>query len=118
MMVSGLMNRAARWLVALAAVCALASCAHSGPPKTEAQRQADQALADKVEAALTSDKLFYGRLITVRADNGVVYLTGYVWDPPDLETARTIAEGVDGVTGVVNDLELQRNGIDQSPVSR
>jgi osmotically-inducible protein OsmY len=116
-MVSRVMSRTARAVVALAAVCALAACA-SGPPKTEAQRQADQALADKVEAALTSDKLFYGRLITVRADKGVVYLTGYVWDPPDLDTARTIAEGVDGVTGVVNDLELQRNGIDQSPVSR
>jgi osmotically-inducible protein OsmY len=71
-----------------------------------------------VQSALTSDKHFYGRLITVDADNGVVILTGYVWDPPDLDTARTIAEGVDGVTGVVNNLELQRNGIDQSPVSR
>jgi osmotically-inducible protein OsmY len=116
-MMSRIIERAVRAVVALAAVCALLACA-SGPPKTEAQRQADQALADHVQAALTSDKLFYGRLITVRADNGVVFLTGYVWDPPDVDTARTIAEGVVGVTGVVNDLELQRNGIDDSPVSR
>ena len=116
-MVSRVINRVGRAAIALAAVCMLAACA-SEPPKTEAQREADKALADRVQAALTSDKHFYGRLITVQADNGLVILTGYVWDPPDLGTARTIAEGVDGVTGVVNNLELQRNGIDQSPVSR
>jgi hyperosmotically inducible periplasmic protein len=116
-MLSRVINRPARVLVALAALCVVAACA-SGPPKTQAQKDADRALADRVQTALTSDKLFYGRLITVDADNGVVTLTGYVWDPPDLDTARTIAEGVEGVTGVVNRLELQRNGIDQSPVSR
>jgi osmotically-inducible protein OsmY len=117
MMVSRLKERAARAVAILAAACVVAACV-SGPPKTEAQKQADQALAERVQTALTSDKEFYGRLITVRADNGVVFLSGYVWDPPDLTTARIIAEGVDGVTGVVNNLELQRNGIDQSPVSR
>lgn len=116
-MVWRIFKRPARaWLV-VAALCAVAACA-SSPPKTDAQKQADRALAERVQTALTSDKHFYGRLITVDADNGVVILTGYVWDPPDLATARTIAEGVDGVTGVVNNLELQRNGIDQSPVSR
>ncbi|HEV2229299.1 MAG TPA: BON domain-containing protein [Steroidobacteraceae bacterium] len=108
---------AGRAVAVLAAACILAACA-SGPPRTEAQKQADHALAERVEAALTSDKQFYGRLITVHADKGVVYLEGYVWDPPDIATARIIAEGVDGVTGVVNNLELQRNGIDNSPVAR
>lgn len=116
-MVGGLIERASRALIVLTAACLVAACA-SGPPRTDAQKQADRALADKVQAALTSDKLFYGRLITVHADGGVVYLTGYVWDPPDITTARIIAEGVDGVTTVVNNLELQRNGIDDSPVAR
>ncbi|MDE2138516.1 MAG: BON domain-containing protein [Gammaproteobacteria bacterium] len=114
---SRVINRAARAVVVLAAACIVAACV-SGPPKTEAQKQADQALAERVQTALTSDKEFYGRLITVRADNGVVYLDGYVWDPPDISTARVIAEGVDGVVSVVSNLELQRNGIDNSPVSR
>lgn len=116
-MLSRVINRATRAVVVLAAACILAACA-SGPPKTEAQKQADQALAERVQTALTTDKEFYGRLITVRADNGVVYLAGYVWDPPDIATARIIAEGVDGVASVVNNLELQRNGIDNSPVAR
>jgi len=114
---SRVINRAARALVVLLAAGIVAACV-SGPPKTEAQKRADQALAERVQTALTSDKEFYGRLITVRADNGVVYLDGYVWDPPDIATARVIAEGVDGVTSVVNNLELQRNGIDDSPVAR
>lgn len=116
-MVSRVIEHAARTLIAVTAVCVVAACA-SGPPKTDDQKHADQALSDRVQTALTGDKLFYGRLITVRADNGVVYLTGYVWDPPDITTARIIAEGIDGVTSVVNNLELERNGSGDSPVAR
>ena len=59
-----------------------------------------------------------GKLVVVRADNGVVRLSGYVWDPSDFQTAILIAEGVEGVTGVVNNLELNRNGNDNGPVAR
>ena len=48
----------------------------------------------------------------------MVRLSGYVWDPPDLNEAQSIAAEVPGVVRVVNDLELQRNGIDDSPVTR
>jgi osmotically-inducible protein OsmY len=88
------------------------------PHKSEAQQQADKATAAHVQAALESDENLYARHIIVRADNGVVRLSGYVWDPPDLEKARRIAARVDGVTRVVNDLELQRNGMDNSGISR
>ncbi len=98
-------------------VCALGACA-MGPPKTEAQRQADNAMADRVQQALAADKELYSRHITVKADDGVVRLTGYVWDPPDLVQAERIAGSVPGVTRVDNSLELQRNGQGNSPVSR
>jgi len=48
----------------------------------------------------------------------VVRLSGYVWDPPDLNEAQNIAAQVPGVDRVVNELELQRNGLGDSPVSR
>jgi osmotically-inducible protein OsmY len=48
----------------------------------------------------------------------VVRLSGYVWSQPDLLEAQRIAEAVQGVTRVVDDLELERGGIDNSPVSR
>jgi osmotically-inducible protein OsmY len=103
--------------IAVAALCAVAACA-SGPPKTDAQRQADKETAARVEAALSADKGLYGKHIFVQADNGVVRLSGFVWDASDFQTAVIIAEGVQGVTGVVNNLELNRNGNDNGPVAR
>jgi len=103
--------------LAVAVLCGVAACA-SGPAKTDAQRQADKVTAERVEAALGADKMLYGKHITAHADNGVVWLTGYVWDRPDFDQATLIAEGVPGVTRVVNDLELQRNGSESNPVSR
>jgi hyperosmotically inducible periplasmic protein len=102
---------------AVAVLCGVVACA-SGPPRTEAQAQADKLTAERVEAALNADKMLYARHIFVHADNGVVRLTGYVWDRPDFDQATFIAEGVPGVKQVVNDLELQRNGNDNGPVAR
>ena len=103
--------------IAVAVLCGVVACA-SGPRKTDAQRQADKETAERVEAALNSDKALYAKHITVHADNGVVRLTGYVWDSSELQTAVLIAEGVQGVSGVVNDLELNRNGNENGPVAR
>jgi osmotically-inducible protein OsmY len=103
--------------IAVALLCAVAACA-SGPRKTDAQLQADRETAERVETALNADKGLYAKHISVHADNGVVHLTGYVWDASDFQTATLIAEGVPGVTGVVNDLELNRNGNENGAVSR
>jgi osmotically-inducible protein OsmY len=111
------MNRAACAGFALALLCGVAACA-TGPAKSDAQLQADRETAARVQAALDADKQLYAKHITVRADNGVVRLTGFVWDPPDLMEAKSVAELVPGVSSVVNDLELQRNGMDNSGVTR
>ena len=103
--------------LAVVVLCGLAACA-SGPRKTDAQLQADRDTAERVETALNADKALYAKHISVRADNGIVRLTGYVWNASDFETARLIAEDVPGVTGVVNNLELNRNGNDNGPVAR
>lgn len=103
--------------LAVAVLCAVAACA-SGPPRTEAQRDADKATVERVETALNSDRRLYAKHIVVHVDNGVVWLTGYVWDRPDYDQATFIAENVPGVTRVVNDLEFQQNGTDNNPISR
>jgi osmotically-inducible protein OsmY len=69
-------------------------------------------------AALSADEELYSRHINVHANNGVIRLSGYVWTQPDLEEAKRVAESVQGVARVVDDLELERGGIDNSPVSR
>lgn len=89
-----------------------------GPRKSEAERAADKETVNRVQLALSSDTVLYSRHITVRADGGVVNLGGYVWSQPDLEEAQRIAGGVPGVTRVVNEMELERGGVDNSPVSR
>jgi osmotically-inducible protein OsmY len=104
-----------RGAVALALLCALAACA---TPRTTAQQLADKETAARVQAALDGDKQLYAKHIFVRVDEGVVHLSGYVWDPPDLQEAQQVAELVQGVTKVVNNLELQRNGVDDSGVAR
>jgi hyperosmotically inducible protein len=110
-----IMRRVARAGFLVAASCAVIACA-TGPQKSDAQGQADKETAERVQAALDGDKRLYAKHIFVRAENGVVRLSGYVWDPPDLEEARQVAEGVTGVTQVVNSLELQLNGSDSGIV--
>jgi osmotically-inducible protein OsmY len=75
-------------------------------------------MAERVEAALSADRALFAKHITAHADNGVVRLTGYVWEPSDFEEATYIASNVPGVSKVVNDLELNRNGNDSGPIAR
>jgi osmotically-inducible protein OsmY len=112
-----IMTRALRIGVTAALLYGVTACAVE-PRKSDAERQADQATAQRVESALAADSDLFSRHITVAADGGVVRLTGFVWDPPDLVEAMRIAKSVPGVTRVENSLELQRNGTGNSPVSR
>ena len=111
------MNRSRFTGLMVLIACSVAACA-TGPRKSEAERQTDRETADRVTLALNSDDELYARHINVRADSGVVMLGGYVWTQVDLEEAERVAESVPGVKKVVDDLELERNGIDDSPVSR
>ncbi len=88
------------------------------PHRTTSQMLDDKETAEAVQAALNTDKVLYARHIIVRADDGVVHLSGYVWNGDDLYEAQRIAESVPGVKKVVDELELERNGLDNSPVTR
>jgi osmotically-inducible protein OsmY len=117
MTLSSVINRA--WCAGLAAAVLSSAVGCSAfPHRTEAQKQADHATATRVETALDEDSLLFAKHITVRAEDGVVRLGGYVWDSNDIYEAQRIAERVEGVVKVVNDLELQRNGIDDSSIVR
>jgi hyperosmotically inducible periplasmic protein len=110
-------SRSIKRAVAVAVWCGVAACA-SGPPETDAQRQADKAMAERVEAALNADRSLFAKHITAHANNGVVRLTGYVWESGDFEEATSVASTIPGVVKVVNDLELNRNGDESGNVSR
>src|ERR1700735_5522692 len=114
---SSIINRLLTALVLAAAVGSLTACL-SGPPKTAEQRQADKELADQGATALTSDKTLYARHINVRADGGVVTLSGHVWTTGELSAAPQIAQSVAGVSKVVNRIEVDRGAIQDSGVTR
>jgi len=101
----------------VAVLWGVAACSSLYVPETAQQRQADKTLAERVEAALNADKALFAKHISAEATNGVVRLTGYVWDPADFDEAVYTASLVPGVNKVQNDLELNRNGNDNSPVA-
>ena len=111
------MNRVPCTLLAVMLVCGAAACS-MGPRKSDEQLRADRDTVDRVQVALNSDQILYARHIVVHADSGVVSLGGYVWSQPDLEEAQRIAATVPGVIRVVNEMELERGGISDSPVTR
>jgi osmotically-inducible protein OsmY len=119
------------YAILVASVSALVACV-SVPPKSPEQARADAAasvraelgvtdevLANAVYSDLNADPKYYFRHVDVRVDNGVAQLSGYVWSTDAIYRARTIARNVPGVTGVVtSQLELERNGRDNSSIAR
>jgi osmotically-inducible protein OsmY len=94
----------------LLGACVLAACSTT-PPKSEAERAADEATAERVEAALEADPKVYARHIDVKADRDVVYLGGFVWSPRDSLLAKNDAASVPGVKKVITQMELIRGGM-------
>ncbi|HEY3784780.1 MAG TPA: BON domain-containing protein [Steroidobacteraceae bacterium] len=87
-------------------VCGCVSSAVQSPETSAA----DEALAARVYEALNADPIYYYRHVDVHVDNGVAQLSGYIWSVNALTRAKQIAAGVPGVTTVVDQLELERNG--------
>jgi osmotically-inducible protein OsmY len=90
----------------------------TAPHKTSEQMVADKETVAAVEAALKANTHIYTQHVIVTADNGVVHLAGYVWSDFDQYEAERTAESVPGVAKVVDEMELERNGIDDSNVTR
>jgi osmotically-inducible protein OsmY len=103
--------------LAVTVLCGAVACSTT-PRKTTEQQLADKETAERVQSALSADKRIYAQHISVQADGGVVHLTGYVWNPEDLYEAQRIAETVPGVSHVVDEMELERGGLGNSPISR
>lgn len=109
----------------IAAATLTVSCASTPTPVPSASRpaaanqksDAQDILASYITAQLNADPWNYYRHVNVRVDDdGVVTLSGYVWETQAIYRARTIASQVPGVTRVVTgQLELERNGRNSGP---
>lgn len=88
-----------------AALCSLPGCIASLPGSRQ-QQQADEAVANRVYAALESDRMHLYIGLDVRVRAGVTYITGLTFDPSVRDQATEIARSVPGVTKVVNEIEV------------
>ena len=70
----------------------------------------DEAIRLQVERALHDNPYFYDGHVTVTIKNGVVTLSGLVFDDWDLRTAKRIAKRVPGVRRVIDDIEIKLGG--------
>lgn len=107
-----------RTLVLLAAITLSiyggSALSQAAPPTGQpAQGEAatnDEALTKAIHAALEADPNHFFRHVTVRVDNGVATLGGFVNSSSAIHRARTIAGQVPGVTRVVSgNLTLEPN---------
>jgi hyperosmotically inducible protein len=93
---------------ALSAVVALAAgvtpAAAAG--RTIGQIIDDAAIATEVTAKLTADQLSNLTKINVKSESGVVTLSGTVDTPERRAKAAQIASGVNGVRGIVNNIQV------------
>ena len=98
---------------ALAVLTLMVNAAHAAnPPVTPAAAaQTDQVTAGQVYDALNADPIDYFRHVDVQVRQGVVTLSGYVWDTPSLYRAEEIAARIPGVIRVKDQMELERAGV-------
>jgi osmotically-inducible protein OsmY len=89
----------------VAALLSLLGCV-TPPPESPQQRQADTEIADRVYAALESDRMHLYIGLDVRVHAGVAYITALTFDPSVRDQATEIARKVAGVTKVVNEIEV------------
>ena len=92
-----------------AASLLLVSCA-TAPQKSPQQEHADATTAERIQAALDDNPVYYFRDVEVSVDSGVVVLSGYVWTTDALYHAQQIARRVPGVTQVRSEMQLERQG--------
>jgi hyperosmotically inducible periplasmic protein len=90
---------------------ALVSACATAPPRSPTQERINAATADRIYAALQANPVFYFQDVDVSVDDGVAYLSGYVWTTDALYKAQRIARGVPGVTRVVDRMQLEREGL-------
>jgi len=108
------MVRKVMWMAILLSLTACAGQPASQQVSRATETQTDEAIAAEVHKALNADAVYYFKHVDVQVSQGVVTLSGYVWSTPAIYRAKKIASGVPGVTGIANQLELEREGLQPS----
>jgi osmotically-inducible protein OsmY len=100
-------TRAEVWAPAAMATMTFALGCVSTTPESPEQAQADAATAARVYAALEADRLHLYIGLDVRVRYGAAYISALTFDPSVRDEATEIARNVQGVTKVVNEIEVR-----------
>ena len=94
-------------IAALALMTVSTGCAATPPVHPYPERRTAGVTAEQVYDALNADPIYYFRHVGVHVQDGVVTLSGYVWEPRDIYRAQEVAARVPGVTRVVDQMEIE-----------
>lgn len=94
-------------LFAAIAMTALVGCASTPTQESTGQYIEDTAITAKVKTAIFNDASLKSKEINVETFKGSVQLSGFVADASDISRAVAVAQGVNGVTTVKNDMRVK-----------
>lgn len=86
------------------ALIGLAACAGTGTEKTMGETVDDSVITAKVKTALIADETVKALDVNVETNMGVVQLAGFADTQTQIKRAGEVAQGVDGVKSVKNDI--------------
>jgi osmotically-inducible protein OsmY len=94
-------------LFAAFAMTAMVGCASTAKQESTGQYIEDTAITAKVKTAIFNDASLKSKEINVETFKGRVQLSGFVADASDISRAVAVAQGVNGVTTVKNDMRVK-----------
>ena len=94
-------------LVAAVSLTALAGCASTQKQESTGQYIDDTAITTSVKAAIFNEPTLKSAEINVETFKGRVQLSGFVSSQANIARAVQVAQGVNGVTSVGNDMRLK-----------
>ncbi|HSH89816.1 MAG TPA: BON domain-containing protein [Ramlibacter sp.] len=103
------MNHFARTsiLVAAVALTTLAGCASTRQHESPGQYVDDTAITTKVKAAIFNEPSLKSAEINVETFKGRVQLSGFVSSRANIDRAVQVAQAVNGVSSVANDMRVK-----------
>jgi hyperosmotically inducible protein len=104
------MNNITRTLASLAAAVLMAAtlgCASTSTKESTGQYVDDTAITGKVKAAILNEPTLKSAEINVETFKGIVQLSGFVSSSAAQGTAVAVAQKVEGVKSVKNDMRLK-----------
>lgn len=100
-------NSLRAWAIAASVLLTLTACAGSATQRSTGQYVDDKTLTARVKTALIDDEQVKARNIDVEAYKGVVSLSGFVDSKSEADRAVLLAQRVDGVKSVRDDMHVR-----------